>query len=172
MKELRDIGFKEKIVLAEYANDELRNEIERLEAHIRASADDQRALNAECEDLEQSAMARAAVIVRYEQDKKALGDGLYTLVRDGVEQAMDDRMDLEEPVMTEDEVDDRIDRWFDRNFDASDHFDISDYTDDIEQIALNIYNDESDTSDISTKVREVIQEMIAGGEITVKVEVN
>jgi len=85
---------------------------------------------------------------------------------------MADRMDLEEPVMTEDEVDDRIDRWFDRNFDISDHFDMSDFTDDIEQIALNVYNDESDTSDISTKVREVIQEMIAGGEITVKVEVN
>ena len=172
MKELRQIGFKEKIVLAEYANDELRNEIERLEAHIRSSAEDQRELNTECEGLQHSVQSCNAVIVRYEQDKKTLGDGLYMLVRDGVEQAMADRMDLEEPVMTEDEVDDRIDRWFDRNFDISDHFDISDYTDDIEQIALNVYNDESDTSDISTKVREVIQEMIAGGEITVKVEVN
>jgi len=165
MKELRQIGFKEKIVLAEYAHDELRNEIERLEAHIRSSAEDQRELNTECADLQQSVQARTAVIVRYEQDKKTLGDGLYMLVRDGVEQAMADRMDL-------DEVDDRIDRWFDRNFDISEHFDMSDFTDDIEQIALNVYNDESDTSDISTKVREVIQEMIAGGEITVKVEVN
>ena len=172
MKELRQIGFKEKIVLAEYAHDELRNEIERLEAHIRSSAEDQRELNTECADLQQSVQARTAVIVRYEQDKKTLGDGLYMLMRDGVEQAMADRMDLEEPVMTEDEVDDRIDRWFDRNFDISEHFDMSDFTDDIEQIALNVYNDESDTSDISTKVREVIQEMIAGGEITVKVEVN
>ena len=171
MKELNLIGFKDKIVLAEYAHDELLNEIERLEAHIRTSADDQRTLNAECEDLIQTVQARAAVIVKYEQDKKALGDGLYTLVRDGVEQAMDDRMDLEEPVMTDDEVDDRIDRWFDNNFDIQDHFNLADYEDDIQQIALDVINDEAH-DDLAGKVREVIQEMIAGGEITIKVEVN
>tara|TARA_R110000824_G_scaffold208825_1_gene394648 strand:+ start:375 stop:893 length:519 start_codon:yes stop_codon:yes gene_type:complete len=172
MKELNLIGFKDKIVLAEYAHDELLNEIERLEAHIRSSADDQRTLNAECEDLIQTVQARAAVIVKYEQDKKALGDGLYTLVRDGVEQAMDDRMDLEEPVMTDDEVDDRIDRWFDNNFDIQDHFNLADYQDDIQQIALDVINDETGYDDLAGKVREVVQEMIAGGEITIKVEVN
>jgi len=66
------------------------------------------------------------------------------------------------------DIDDYVD-WSDV---FTDHFDISDYADDIDTAVVDAINDCDDHNNLPEKVREVIQEMASGGEITVKLEVN